>query len=216
MVAFTGAIAAVLMVNLGRAVAGSAILLTLVVGALIGAWQGYWVAYFGIPAFIVTLAGMLIFRALTLTCWATRASPRSPTRSARSPTASCPATSATSASARSGGADLFTLLVGAGRRWPGIVGHPVAGPPGPRRRTARTVDPLPLFIAQMVARRGAIVMFLVVQLARFKNLPWVLVLLAVLVLVYTLLTNRSSSAATSTPSAATCTPPSCPASRSSR
>ena len=34
---------------------------------LVGAWQGFWVAYFGIPAFIVTLAGMLLFRALTLT-----------------------------------------------------------------------------------------------------------------------------------------------------
>jgi putative multiple sugar transport system permease protein len=40
----------------------AAILLGLVVGALIGAWQGFWVAYVGIPAFIVTLAGMLIFR----------------------------------------------------------------------------------------------------------------------------------------------------------
>lgn len=39
-----------------------AILLGLVVGVLIGAWQGYWVAYVGVPAFIVTLAGMLIFR----------------------------------------------------------------------------------------------------------------------------------------------------------
>jgi len=38
------------------------ILLGLAVGALIGAWQGIWVAYVGIPAFIVTLAGMLIFR----------------------------------------------------------------------------------------------------------------------------------------------------------
>lgn len=38
------------------------ILLGLVVGALVGAWQGFWVAYVGIPAFIVTLAGMLIFR----------------------------------------------------------------------------------------------------------------------------------------------------------
>ena len=36
------------------------------VGALVGAWQGYWIAYVGIPAFIVTLAGMLIFRGLTL------------------------------------------------------------------------------------------------------------------------------------------------------
>ncbi|MCP2032273.1 putative multiple sugar transport system permease protein [Okibacterium sp. HSC-33S16] len=39
-----------------------AILLGLVIGALIGAWQGWWVAYVGVPAFIVTLAGMLIFR----------------------------------------------------------------------------------------------------------------------------------------------------------
>ncbi|WP_436499814.1 multiple monosaccharide ABC transporter permease [Actinokineospora sp. HUAS TT18] len=39
-----------------------AILLGLVCGALIGAWQGFWVAYIGVPAFIVTLAGMLLFR----------------------------------------------------------------------------------------------------------------------------------------------------------
>ncbi|MCU1573619.1 MAG: Monosaccharide-transporting ATPase [Micrococcaceae bacterium] len=38
------------------------ILVGLLLGALIGAWQGFWVAYVGIPAFIVTLAGMLIFR----------------------------------------------------------------------------------------------------------------------------------------------------------
>ena len=38
------------------------ILFGLVIGAVIGAWQGFWVAYVGIPAFIVTLAGMLIFR----------------------------------------------------------------------------------------------------------------------------------------------------------
>ena len=39
-----------------------AILFGLVVGAIIGAWQGFWVAYIGVPAFIVTLAGMLIWR----------------------------------------------------------------------------------------------------------------------------------------------------------
>ncbi|OKL47456.1 sugar ABC transporter permease [Boudabousia liubingyangii] len=43
-----------------------AILLGLVVGAVIGAWQGFWVAYVGVPAFIVTLGGMLIFRGLTI------------------------------------------------------------------------------------------------------------------------------------------------------
>ena len=39
-----------------------AILFGVFVGVVIGAWQGFWVAYIGVPAFIVTLAGMLIFR----------------------------------------------------------------------------------------------------------------------------------------------------------
>jgi putative multiple sugar transport system permease protein len=39
-----------------------AVILGLVLGVVIGAWQGWWVAYVGVPAFIVTLAGMLIFR----------------------------------------------------------------------------------------------------------------------------------------------------------
>ncbi|WP_309234904.1 multiple monosaccharide ABC transporter permease [Nocardia sp. XZ_19_385] len=40
------------------------VLLGLALGALIGAWQGYWIAYVKIPAFIVTLGGMLLFRGL--------------------------------------------------------------------------------------------------------------------------------------------------------
>ncbi|MFC7484243.1 hypothetical protein ACFQX7_35370 [Luedemannella flava] len=64
-----------------------------------------------------------------------------------------------------------------------------------RARRARqgydqTVEPIGIFIAKIVGG-GVAVMFLVVQLARFKNLPWVLVLLAVLVLGYSLLTQRS-------------------------
>jgi putative multiple sugar transport system permease protein len=39
-----------------------AMVLGLVLGAIVGAWQGWWVAYVGVPAFIVTLAGMLFFR----------------------------------------------------------------------------------------------------------------------------------------------------------
>lgn len=44
----------------------AAILLGLAMGVLVGLWQGFWVAYVGIPAFIVTLAGMLLFRGLDL------------------------------------------------------------------------------------------------------------------------------------------------------
>lgn len=40
------------------------ILIGLGLGILVGAWQGFWVAFVGVPAFIVTLAGMLMFRGL--------------------------------------------------------------------------------------------------------------------------------------------------------
>jgi putative multiple sugar transport system permease protein len=43
-----------------------AIIGAIVIGAIVGMWQGFWVAYMGIPAFIVTLAGMLLFRGLAL------------------------------------------------------------------------------------------------------------------------------------------------------
>lgn len=43
-----------------------AILFGIALGILVGIWQGFWVAYVGIPAFIVTLAGMLLFRGLDL------------------------------------------------------------------------------------------------------------------------------------------------------
>lgn len=38
----------------------------ILIGAIVGIWQGFWVAYVGIPAFIVTLAGMLLFRGMAL------------------------------------------------------------------------------------------------------------------------------------------------------
>ncbi|MEC1520572.1 sugar ABC transporter permease [Neobacillus niacini] len=64
-VAIVGAIAGVMMINHNVPV-WLAIILSLVVGAVIGVWQGFWIAYMGLPSFIVTLASMLIFRGLTL------------------------------------------------------------------------------------------------------------------------------------------------------
>lgn len=63
--AFIGAVAAVFMVNYKMPVI-LAVPLCLIIGALVGAWQGFWIAYRRIPAFIVTLAGMLVFRGLTM------------------------------------------------------------------------------------------------------------------------------------------------------
>lgn len=63
-VAVVGALAGVLIVR-NQVDWGLAVVICLLVGVAIGAFQGYWIAYVKIPAFIVTLAGMLIFRGLT-------------------------------------------------------------------------------------------------------------------------------------------------------
>src|SRR4051794_1198324 len=62
---FIGALAAVMMVNHEIHWIWT-ILGCLLVGGLIGAAQGWFVAYFRIPSFIVTLAGMLVFKGLAL------------------------------------------------------------------------------------------------------------------------------------------------------
>jgi putative multiple sugar transport system permease protein len=62
---FIGALAAVLIVQLDFSVYLT-IPICLLVGIVIGGAQGYFVAYWKIPSFIVTLAGMLVFRGLSL------------------------------------------------------------------------------------------------------------------------------------------------------
>ena len=64
-VAFVGAVAAVFMIDLHMPVVPG-IILTLLVGLLVGSFHGYFIAYRKIPPFIVTLGGMLIFRGLTM------------------------------------------------------------------------------------------------------------------------------------------------------
>ncbi|MBO4456501.1 MAG: sugar ABC transporter permease [Butyrivibrio sp.] len=63
-VCFVGAIGAILMVNVGLP-AWVVVIIMFVIGTLIGAFQGFWIAYVRIPPFIVTLAGMLVFRGLS-------------------------------------------------------------------------------------------------------------------------------------------------------
>ncbi|AIG76338.1 Conserved putative membrane protein [Amycolatopsis japonica] len=186
-VALTGAISAVLMVNLGVAWP-VALLITLAVGAVIGAWQGYWVAYFGIPAFIVTLAGMLIFRALTLTVLGNQGIGPFPDEVRTLANGFTGGYLGNIGLGPLGGADVVSLLVGALAIAGAIVSRW-------RKRTARLnylqeVDPLPMFLLK-IAAAAAVVLFVVVQLARYKNLPWVLILLSVLVIGYSLVTTRA-------------------------
>src|SRR5690606_11634056 len=63
--AFCGAVSAIALSDWGLPWY-LAVLVAVGTGALIGVWQGFWIAFVRIPAFIVTLAGMLLFRGLTL------------------------------------------------------------------------------------------------------------------------------------------------------
>ncbi|MFG2005561.1 multiple monosaccharide ABC transporter permease [Spirillospora sp. NPDC048911] len=186
-VGVTGAIAASLMVEHDVPWA-LALVITLVAGAAIGAWQGYWTAFFGIPSFIVTLAGMLLFRALTLTVLGNQGIGPFPDPVRTLSNGFTGGYLGNVALGPLGGADLFSLLAAAA-----VIAALVVTQW--RTRAARqgygqTVDPLPVFVAKIVAA-GALIMAVTVQLARFHNLPWVLVLLATLVLGYSLLTSRT-------------------------
>jgi putative multiple sugar transport system permease protein len=186
-VALCGAIAAVLMVNLHMPWV-LALLITLVAGAVIGASQGYWVAYFGIPAFIVTLAGMLVFRALTLTVLGNQGIGPFPDQIRTLSNGFVDGYLGNIGLGPLGGADLLSLLAG-------VVGVAAIVLLQWRQRTARMnylqqVDPLPVFLLK-IGGAVLVVLAVVIQLARFKNIPWVLVLLTVLVLGYSLLASRS-------------------------
>jgi len=186
-VAVTGAVSAVLMVNL-HVPWLLALLLTLVVGAAIGAWQGYWVAYFGIPAFIVTLAGMLVFRALTLTVLGNQGIGPFPDPIRTLSNGFTDGYLGNIGLGPLGGADLVSLLAGVLV----VVGMALSQwrARRARMRYRQEVDPLPVFLLK-IGGAGVVVLAVVVQLARFKNIPWVLVLLAGLVLFYSLLTTRA-------------------------
>ncbi|RSD09509.1 multiple monosaccharide ABC transporter permease [Amycolatopsis eburnea] len=186
-VAMTGAVSAVLMVN-SQMPWFWAVLITLAVGAVIGAWQGYWVAYFGIPAFIVTLAGMLAFRALTLTVLGNQGIGPFPDAIRTLSNGFTDGYLGNIGLGPLGGADLVSLLAGVAAV-AGIVFTQWRKRMG-RLGYGQDVDPFAVFVLKL-AGIAVLVMALVVQLARFKNLPWVLILLAALVLGYSLVAGKS-------------------------
>ncbi|AGP35573.1 multiple monosaccharide ABC transporter permease [Sorangium cellulosum] len=186
-VAATGAVAAVLMVE-NHVPWPLAAGITVVVGALIGAWQGFWVAYFRIPAFIVTLAGMLLFRAVTLTILGNQGIGPFPDEVRTLANGFTEGYLGNVRLGALGGADVVTLLVGVASV-AGIVATQWRARAA-RLRYKQQVDALPVLVAKLAAA-SAVVLFVLVQLARFKNLPWVLILLTALALGYTLMTNRT-------------------------
>ncbi|WP_428965711.1 multiple monosaccharide ABC transporter permease [Micromonospora fluostatini] len=180
-VALTGAVSAVLVIQQGHPW-WVGVLAALAVGIAVGAWHGFWVAYAGIPAFIVTLAGMLLFRGLTLRVLDNISLSPFPAEYQRI------AAGFLNGLLGGDGFDAFTLFIGAFA----VAGYAVSGF---RTRVARiryqqAVESFPLFVARVLLV-GAVIMYFAWQLAHARGLPIVLVILAVLVLVYGLLTRRT-------------------------
>jgi putative multiple sugar transport system permease protein len=180
-VALTGAVSAVLVIRQGYPW-WLGVLAALVVGIAVGAWHGFWVAYVGMPAFIVTLAGMLLFRGLTLQVLDNISLSPFPAEYQRV------ANGFLNGLIGGQGYDAFTLLIGA----VAVGGYAVSVF---RTRLARiryeqSVESFPLFVARVLLV-GAVVMYFAWQLAHARGLPIVLLILAALVLVYGLLTRRS-------------------------
>ena len=180
-VALTGATSAVLVIKNG-APWWVGMLAAIGVGLAVGAWQGFWVAYVGIPAFIVTLAGMLLFRGLTLQVLDNISLSPFPSEYGKV------ASGFLNGLLGGDGYDAFTLLIGAFA----VAGYAFSGF---RTRLARIkyqqpVESFPLFIARVVLV-GAVVMYFAWQLAHARGLPIVLIILAVLVLAYSVISKRT-------------------------
>jgi putative multiple sugar transport system permease protein len=180
-VALTGAVSAVLVIQKGFPW-WVGMLAAIAVGLAVGAWQGFWVAYVGIPAFIVTLAGMLLFRGLTLQVLDNVS--LSPFPSQYSKVAS----GFLNGLIGGNGYDAFTLLIGA----IAVGGYAFSQF---RTRLARIkysqpVESFPLFVAR-IAVVGVVVMYFAWQLAHARGLPIVLIILAVLIIAYGVISKRT-------------------------
>lgn len=160
-----------------------AVLLSLGIGALVGVWQGFWIAYVGIPAFIVTLAGMLIFRGLALVVLG------------NSNIGSFPAEYralgngfVTDVFGLGFEVDPLTLGVGA-LAIVILVVQQVRTRRG-RQKYGQDVEPMAWFVTKLVLISAAIGFF-TYALASYKGIPITLIILGVLVLVYSVVMNRT-------------------------
>jgi len=182
-VAFTGAIAGSLIIGMKMDV-WLAVLITIVAGFIIGAWQGYWIAYIRVPPFIATLAGMLIFRGLTnailrgLTLAPFPDSYLVLTAGFVNDIFNFPDLKLNITSLVAG-----VLLIIA------YIFFSIKGRINKRKYNFE-VTSLPLFILQILLISSVIMVFFY-WLARYKGMPTVLVLIGILIIAYTFVTQNS-------------------------
>lgn len=185
-VAMVGAIAAISMTQWGLPW-WLAVILSIGVGALVGAWQGFWVAFVGIPAFIVTLAGMLLFRGLTLVLLTGGTINALPAEFNAIGGGWLPELFGTIGEGR-GSRDIFTVVLGV-LAAAVLVGLQVRARLR-QRRLDLPVESIVSFLIKNAAAAAAIIA-LTWQLSAYRGTPIILVIVAVLVLVFTFVLNQT-------------------------
>ncbi|MFI8227809.1 multiple monosaccharide ABC transporter permease [Streptomyces sp. NPDC085900] len=172
--AFIGAFAAVLTVS-HHVAWPVALVLCLLMGAVAGSVQGFLIAYGGIPSFIVTLAGMLLFRGLTEILLKGQTLGPFPNGLQKMGNGFLPAVGPNT------NYHNITLLLGivlvASVVWQAVRGR--------RRQQEFSLDVQPkgLFYGLLAAQVGAII-WLTLTLASYNGAPIVLIILGVLVVGY--------------------------------
>jgi putative multiple sugar transport system permease protein len=179
---FIGALAAVLMVQYDWHFV-PATLACLVCGALIGGAQGWFVAYFRIPSFIVTLAGMLVFKGLALALLHGQSVGPFPESFQMLSSGFIPDFSGAD------GVRMASLLLGVGI----AVALAVAGlrARANQHKHGMEVEPRALFVVKTAVFGGMLVYFSYLM-ASYKGLPNVLVVMALLILAFDFITTRTT------------------------
>jgi putative multiple sugar transport system permease protein len=181
--AFVGAVSATFIVTFHMPVF-PALILSLIIGALAGAWQGYWIAYVRIPAFIVTLSGMLVFRGFTMITLKGQTLAPFPVSYQKIASGFIPDV------LRGGGEGLHitTLVIGVVCAIVYLIS--VLRDRRSKQKYDFVVSSIPVF-ALKVGLMMVVINTFTYWLARYRGIPNVLVLLTVLVMAYTFMTNKT-------------------------
>ncbi|PKR48298.1 multiple monosaccharide ABC transporter permease [Thalassospira povalilytica] len=184
-VGFVGALAAVMIVNWDLPTA-FVIPACLVVGAIIGAAQGYWVAYWRIPSFIVTLAGMLVFKGLTLALLGGASVGPFPSEFQAMSSGFLPDIFDRFIEGRF---NVFSMTIG-------VVLAALLPILGLRARAkqakfAAVDEPMAFFIVKH-AVAGLAILFVTYLLSTYRGLPNILIIMALLIAIFTFITNSTT------------------------
>jgi putative multiple sugar transport system permease protein len=187
-VAFTGGLSAIMLVRWGIHFS-IVVPLCLILGGLVGAAQGYWVAYQKIPSFIVTLAGMLVFRGLTYLILQNRPIGPFPKEFQVLSTGFVPDLLWFANPNPAIVTNLFALVAVIV-----LVGLAVYFGLKERRTNDKhgTENEPFVFFAIQMAIIGVVAIFLGFQLSTYRGFPNVLIVMALLIALYTFITTRST------------------------